>query len=126
MSQTTKAPRVGLRGRLHRMVAGTPELEAEDLLEESEDLGATAIAGCCSGDRVTVAGTLKTVTLRPQGGVPALEAVLYDGSAVVRVVWLGRRQIAGISPGAAVVVHGRLTSQLEGPTIFNPAYELRA
>ena len=126
MSQTATSARRGLRHRLRRLVAGEGELEAEALLEESEDLGATPISRCCSGERVTVAGTLKTVTLRPHGGVPALEAALYDGSAVVQVVWLGRRRIAGIKPGATIVVHGRLTSQSGGPTIFNPAYELRA
>ena len=42
-----------------------------------------------------VCGTLRSVTLRPRAGVPALVAELYDGSGTVQVVWLGRRQIAG-------------------------------
>lgn len=125
-SPRTARGRRGLRGRLHRWFAGAGELEAEELLTESEDLGATPIARCRVGEPVTVAGTLKTVTLRPHGGVPALEAALYDGSAVVTVVWLGRRRIAGISPGAGILVHGRLTMQEGGPTMFNPSYELRA
>jgi RecG-like helicase len=108
------------------MGAGAVELEAADLRSESEELGATPITACCMGERVTVAGTLRTVTLRPLGGVPALEAALYDGSATVQVVWLGRRRIAGMIPGASVVVHGRLTSQSGVATIFNPAYELHA
>ena len=116
----------GLRYRLRRMGAGADELEAEDLLIEAAGLGATPIKVCCVGERVTVAGTLRTVTLRPLGGVPALEAALYDGSASVQVVWLGRRKIAGIVTGASVVVHGRLTSQSGVPTIFNPSYELVA
>lgn len=111
---------------MHRLGAGAGELEAEDLMTEAEELGATPITACCMGERVTVAGTLRTVTLRPLGGVPALEAALYDGSATVQVVWLGRRKIAGIVTGASVVVHGRLTSQGGVPTIFNPSYELHA
>lgn len=122
---TVTGSRHGLRGRLRRLVAGEGELEATELLEEAEDLGVAPIAECCIGERVTVAGTLRSVTLRPHGGVPALEALVYDGSAQVRVIWLGRRRIAGITPGANVVVHGRLTAQLDGPTIFNPSYELR-
>lgn len=117
---------VGMRARLRRWGAGAGELEAAELLSESEELGATPITSCCMGERVTVAGTLRTVTLRPLGGVPALEAALYDGSATVQVVWLGRRKIAGIVTGASVVVHGRLTSQSGVPTIFNPSYELHA
>ena len=116
----------GLRQRIRRWGAGVGELEAAELLSESEELGATAISECCMGERVTVAGTLRTVTLRPVGGVPALEAGLYDGSANLHVVWLGRRRIAGVVPGASMVVHGRLTSQGGVPTIFNPSYELHA
>jgi hypothetical protein len=122
---TDSGARRGLRRRLRHLVAGSGELEAEELMHESQDVGATPIAICCAGEAVTVAGTLKTVTLRPHGGVPALEAALYDGSAMVTVVWLGRRRIAGITPGASVMVHGRLTYQNGVNTIFNPAYELR-
>ena len=50
-------------------------------------------------ERVRLRGTLRTVTLRPRGGVPALEAELFDGTGVITVVWLGRRRIAGIAPG---------------------------
>ena len=50
-----------------------------------------------------MAGTLRTVTLRPRAGVPALVAELYDGSGTINLVWLGRRQIPGIEPGRAVI-----------------------
>ena len=73
---------------------------------------------------VTVHGQLTTVTLRPRGGVPALEAELYDGSAVLTVIWLGRRRIAGISPGRSMRVTGRI-GVLDGVrTMYNPRYEL--
>ena len=73
---------------------------------------------------VTVEGTLRTITLRPRGGVPALEAELSDGTSTLTVIWLGRRQIAGISPGRAMRVRGRI-GQLEGTrTMYNPRYEL--
>ncbi len=116
----------GLRQRLRRWSAGEVELEAADLQAESEELGATPITACCMGERVTVAGTMRAVTLRPHGGVPALEGELYDGSATIKVIWLGRRRIAGVTAGSTLVVHGRLTSQAGTPTIFNPSYELRA
>ena len=48
---------------------------------------------------VTVRGVLRTVTLRPRGGVPALEAELYDGSDVLTLIFLGRRRITGVAPG---------------------------
>ncbi len=58
--------------------------------------------------------------------MPAVEAELYDGSGQVRLVWLGRRQILGITPGRALVATGRITCNETNPTIFNPRYELRA
>jgi len=109
---------------LHRLAADTDELAAEELQESCTELGATAIADCANRSYVRVAGSIRTVTLRPRGGVPALEAELYDGSGIIELVWLGRRRIAGVEPGAHVVARGRLT-QFDGrPTVFNPLYEL--
>ena len=68
---------------------------------------------------------LRTVTLRPRGGVPALEAELDDGSGVITVVWLGRRRITGVDPGRSVTVAGCIGRQGDVPIMFNPRYELR-
>ncbi len=114
------------RRLLRGIGAGPAEIEAENLRAAVADLGATAITECCLGERVSVAGTLRSVTLRPHGGVPALEADLYDGSATIRLIWLGRRRIGGITPGANISAHGRLTTREGVPTVFNPSYELRA
>jgi hypothetical protein len=89
------------------------------------DEGATPIQECCAGTPATVTGVLRSVTLRPREGVPAVEAELFDGSGRLLVVWLGRRRIHGIDPGRRIVVHGRVTGTAERPTIFNPRYELR-
>ena len=59
---------------------------------------------------MVVNGVLRTVTLRPRGGVPALEAELDDGSGVITVVWLGRRRITGVDPGRSVSVAGTSTA----------------
>ena len=74
---------------------------------------------------VVVNGVLRTVTLRPRGGVPALEAELDDGSGVITVVWLGRRRITGVDPGRSVTVAGCIGRQGDVPIMFNPRYELR-
>ena len=116
-------------GRLKRMIGRltTPayEVEARELREVAADAGGTPIQACCDRDQVTMCGTLRTVTLRPRAGVPALEAELYDGSGTVSLIWLGRRQIAGVEPGRAIRVTGRIAI-LEGrPVVYNPRYELR-
>lgn len=70
-------------------------------------------------------GTLRTVTLRPRGGSPALVAELYDGSDTIDLVWLGRRKIAGIEPGRMLRAEGLVTVHDGRKVIFNPSYELR-
>ncbi len=98
---------------------------AEELQGAASAAGATPIARCTGGQQSTVAGVLRSVSLRPRSNVPAVEADLYDGSGQVRLVWLGRRQIRGITPGRSIVVTGRITCNETNPTIFNPRYELR-
>jgi hypothetical protein len=77
-------------------------------------------------DLVSVYGHIKHVTLAPRAGTPTLEAALYDGSGVVTLVWLGRRTIVGVKPGAAVA-HGRVSCHEGRPGHLQPAltsYEL--
>lgn len=114
-----------VRRLLSRLVSSASELEAAELLHETEECGASPIASCPDRQSVRVAGTLRTVTLRPRAGVPALEAELFDGSGALTVVWLGRRQIAGVEPGRQLVVEGRIATIQGERMIFNPRYELR-
>lgn len=115
----------GLRRFLRRMTAGNAELEAEELQKTTGDEGATPITDCAARKRHCVAGTLRTVTLRPRGGAPALEAELYDGTDVISLVWLGRRKIAGIDPGRRLRAEGLVSVQDGRKVMFNPRYELR-
>lgn len=109
----------------HRLTATCDELEAQELQEGASSLGGTPIGSCADREQVTLCGTLRTVTLRPRAGVPALEAELYDGSGTVSLVWLGRRQIAGVEPGRGIRVHGRIALNEGRSVMFNPRYELR-
>lgn len=116
------------QGPLRRLAASLSQsksdLEAADLKVGARDVGATHICECVPGTPATVSGVLRSVTLRPREGVPAVEAELYDGTGRILVVWLGRRRIRGIEPGRAIVVTGRITCNTDKPTIFNPRYEL--
>ena len=113
-----------LKRALSRLATSTPEMEAAELREDAAAAGCEPIARCGDREVVTVHGTLRTVTLRPRGGVAALEAELYDGSGSLSVIWLGRRQIAGIEPGRRVIVHGMVTQNEGRRAVFNPRYEL--
>lgn len=109
-----------------RWFRSSAEVEAENLRDVARKLGAVPCVEATRGSQVTVVGTLRTVTLRPQSGVPALEAELYDGSGVVVLTWLGRRVIRGITPGRTVVAKGRITEANDRRTMFNPQYDLVA
>lgn len=108
-----------------RLTASRAQQEAEELQLQAQAEHSTPISACRHGELATVSGTIRAVTVRPKQQTPALEVEVYDGSGAVRVVWLGRRRIAGIDPGRRVTVHGRITCPGTEPTIFNPRYELK-
>jgi hypothetical protein len=115
-----------LRRAMHRLTAQAEELDAEDLQRRCDKVGATSVASCVDRTPVTVFGTVRSLTIRPRAGTPALEAELYDGSGVVTLVWLGRRTIAGVDPGRKLRATGRITTNEGRRLIFNPRYELLA
>ncbi|MEV7428964.1 MULTISPECIES: OB-fold nucleic acid binding domain-containing protein [unclassified Nocardioides] len=112
-----------LRRSLSRW-ADTSDQHARDLRKTYAAPDCATIAAAPERERVHLRGTLRTVTLRPRGGVPALEADLFDGSGVITVVWLGRRQIAGITPGRSIDVQGRIGTHDGVRMMYNPRYEL--
>lgn len=98
--------------------------EAADPAPAPGTMKACPIGSAPDRTRVRLEGHLRTVTLRPRGGVPALEAELNDGTGSVSVVWLGRRQIAGITAGRHMAVEGRIGRNEKARVLYNPRYEL--
>jgi hypothetical protein len=117
-------PPRGLRRLLRRLTASEAELDAEELRAETAAAGAIPVRECRRGQFVSVTGRLRTVVYTPRTNLPTLEADLYDGSDVVTLVWLGRRQIAGIEPGRALTARGRVAVRDDRKVIYNPYYEL--
>ncbi|HEX2807229.1 MAG TPA: OB-fold nucleic acid binding domain-containing protein [Kineosporiaceae bacterium] len=113
-----------IKQALSRLVAPQHEVHAELEQERAAQLGGTPVVRLPMRQPATVCGTLRSVTLRPRAGVPALEAELYDGSGCISVVWLGRRHIAGIEPGRRIRVYGMVTESEGNRAVFNPRYEL--
>ncbi len=113
-----------LRGLLRRFTASEAELDAEELRAETAKAGCVPAGRSERGQLVTVTGRLRTVVYTPRTNLPTLEADLYDGSDVVTLVWLGRRQIAGIEPGRALTARGRVAIRDDRKVIYNPYYEL--
>ena len=117
------------KSRLRRTIsrwASTDDQEARDLRRThgSGTEGFDRIGEVADRERVRLRGTLRTVTLRPRGGVPALEAELYDGTGTITLIWLGRRTIAGVNPGRSMSVQGRIGRHEDQRIMYNPRYEL--
>ncbi len=127
MADQTRAPheRSWLSRAVRRLVADDAELDAEELQSDVAQVGAISVSRCCRGEEVTITGRLKSVMFKPHETVPTLEAELFDGSGTVTLIWLGRRQIAGIEPGRALVARGRLAEKNGTRLLFNPWYELK-
>ena len=113
-----------LRRSLRRWTASNEEMLAEELRRDQRNHGEVAIAEAPDRLPVTVRGVLRTVTLRPRGGVPALEAELFDGSGVLTLIFLGRRRIAGVAPGRSLRATGRIGRHEGTRLMYNPRYEL--
>jgi hypothetical protein len=116
----------GLKGLLHRLTASEEQLESEELQRVSEMAGCKCADTVKRGEFVTVAGRLRTVVYTPRTNLPTLEADLYDGTDVITLVFLGRRQISGVEPGRAVIAKGRVALRDGRKVIYNPHYELEA
>ena len=127
MASRVAAPHRGrrLRSSINRWASPATQ-EALQLQNETAEAGCCPVAEAADRQLVSLHGTLRTVTLRPRGGVPALEAELYDGSGLITLIWLGRRRIAGIEPGRNLSVEGRIGVHQGTRVMFNPRYELKA
>lgn len=110
---------------LHRLTASTHQLDSVELQSEVERLSCCPLGAIERGALVTVTGRLRHVTYTPSENVPTLEAELFDGSASISLVWLGRRRIAGIEPGRRILVRGRVGWKDGRFAIYNPWYELQ-
>jgi len=115
-------------GRISRTLdrLSSENQEAGELKEDAAKAGCSLIASHADRSVVTIHGVLRSVTLRPFDGVTALEAELYDGSAGVTLIWLGRRKIEGVAAGRRLKAFGRIGMRGGDRVIYNPRYELEA
>jgi RecG-like helicase len=112
---------------LHRLTASAQRLDAAELESEveNEKLPCTKVNTLAEGRTAVVAGRLRSVSYTPTENVPIVEAELFDGTAAVTLVFLGRRRIAGIEPGRKILARGRVGRHNGALAIFNPWYELK-
>jgi hypothetical protein len=111
---------------LKRLSASTEELESVERQRLAESTGAARVGDLCDRAFATLRGTITMLTIKPRAGTPWLEAEFNDGSGGVTLIWMGRREIAGISAGRELTVTGRVSCVDGQRRMYNPRYELVA
>jgi amino acid transporter len=106
---------------------GPSEAEkAEEKIDEEALLsvdGVVPISALKVRQRARVAGRVRSVTVKPWGDSASLEVQLTDAQGKLVVTFLGRRQIAGLTPGTRVVVEGTVADIRGQFGMINPHYE---
>ena len=64
--------------------------------------------------------------VQPLAGVASLEVTIADASGSIVVVFVGRRRIPGIKPGARLIVESVVGEHGGRLALLNPMYELVA
>ena len=89
----------------------------------SAQAGVTLISNAQPRTVARVAGIVEGIRVRPREGLPAIEAVVTDGSGTVTAVWLGRRALPGLQLGRKLILEGRLAGDPNSLQLMNPLYE---
>lgn len=72
----------------------------------------------------SVSGRIVSMQVEPRNAAPTLRVRVDDGTGRIEAVFMGRREIRGIEPGASIQLRGRVCETASVPRIFNPSFEL--
>jgi hypothetical protein len=87
--------------------------------------GTVPIARITPRQQAKVAGRVRSIQVQRWSGIPTLELTIIDSAGdTLNVVFLGRRQIAGIQSGTDVLVEATVSSRSGGLSMLNPIYEI--
>jgi hypothetical protein len=119
---------MGLLAPFRRFFGRMSESDEQRYAEEIQGWASTVpgsvrIADAPTRDRSKLAGVVRRITVRPLEGHESLEALLYDGTGEVTVVWMGRRSIPGLGLGTRLIVDGMLGEQRGERRLVNPTFE---
>jgi len=85
---------------------------------------AISIAEAVPRKSAQVGGRVVAVRIEPSDAPPQFTVQIDDGTGRLDAVFLGRRSIPGIEPGARVRLEGTVCASRSLPRMFNPRYEL--
>ncbi len=73
---------------------------------------------------VTVRGRVRSIRVAPQHDTPTLELVVADDTGAISVVFLGRRNLAGVNVGTRIEPTGTVGVFKNRLAMMNPSYRL--
>ncbi len=109
---------------LKRIAATDAELESAERQRVAESVGADKIGLLADRQVARLRGTIIELSMKPRAGTPWLEAEFSDGSGMITLIWMGRREIPGVSAGREMEVSGRVSCVDGKRRLYNPRYEL--
>ncbi|BDZ60882.1 hypothetical protein Lsed01_00200 [Demequina sediminis] len=71
-----------------------------------------------------VSGRVLAVQVEPSDAPPAFTLRLDDGTGRIDAVFMGRREVPGITPGSRIALEGRVCESDSVMRLYNPRYEL--
>jgi OB-fold nucleic acid binding domain len=122
-----------MRKFVEKFTKPVDEQDREKLVTWCTERGGVPIDCLQLRQPVHIAGEIRSVRIAPRAGAASLEATVQDGRGSVTAVFLGRRKIAGLSPGRRVLLEGVVTkhkSSSNGSSpgndflMYNPVYQL--
>ena len=116
---------MALKKMVERFTKPVEEIDREQLTAFCDARHLAAMDAIEARTRVQVGGEVRSVRIVPRAGAPALEVTVSDGRGSIIGVFLGRRKIAGLSPGPQGRARRRRRAATASATLmFNPVYEL--
>lgn len=113
---------VAFRKAVHRLTTPVEQLDREELSEFCQDCGFEPLESILPRTRVSTGGEVRSVRIVPRAGAPALEVTFSDGAGSATAVFLGRRKIAGMTPGRRIAVEGMVAAEGRRLVLYNPGY----
>jgi hypothetical protein len=112
------------KARVRRFTTPTADLDRQALTDFTLDLGTEPLDEVQPRSTSRIGGEVSSVRIVPRAGAPALEVTLSDGRGLATGVFLGRRHIAGITPGRRMVMEGMVSRVGTRNVVVNPIYTL--
>jgi RecG-like helicase len=119
-----KEAEVAFRKAVERLTKPVDELDRQALERYCDELGATPMSQITPRAPFRAAGEVRAVRIVPRAGAPALEVTVSDGRGAIVAVFLGRRKIAGMSPGRRLLLSGVAARDGNRILVYNPEYTL--